>query len=104
MPYPKACLVLVAGIDFQLAGNHELWDKNSEQALYVRKLVAEPDHSYESFRTFIETRPAATVANIVICVIHQANYLLDKQIRKLEQEFLNEGGIRERMTLSLIHI
>ncbi|MBN1506832.1 MAG: hypothetical protein JW955_08295 [Sedimentisphaerales bacterium] len=26
------------------------------------------------------------------------NYLLDKQISRLEQDFLKEGGLRERMT------
>lgn len=48
--------------------------------------------------TYIESRPPEVVANIVICLIHQANYLLDKQIRQLEQAFLREGGLRERMT------
>jgi four helix bundle suffix protein len=38
------------------------------------------------------------VANIAVCLIHQANYLLDQQIRRLEQDFLKHGGIRERMT------
>ena len=38
------------------------------------------------------------VANIVICLIHQANYLLDRQIRQLEQAFLQAGGLRERRT------
>jgi four helix bundle suffix protein len=32
------------------------------------------------------------------CLIHQANYLLDQQIRRLEQDFLKKGGLRERMT------
>jgi four helix bundle suffix protein len=31
-------------------------------------------------------------------LIHQANYLLDQQIRRLEQDFVKEGGLRERMT------
>ena len=74
------------------------WDKNSKEALFVRKLGARKDESYASYRSFIETRPAETVANILICLIHQANYLLDQQIRNLEQEFLREGGLRERMT------
>ena len=26
------------------------------------------------------------------------NYLLDQQLRRLEQDFLKEGGLRERMT------
>jgi len=38
------------------------------------------------------------VANIAICLIHQANYLLDQQIRRLEKDFIKEGGIRENMT------
>jgi four helix bundle suffix protein len=38
------------------------------------------------------------VANIAICLIHQTNYLLDQQIRQQEQAFLQDGGIRERMT------
>jgi len=37
-------------------------------------------------------------ANILICLIHQTNYLLDHLIRKLEKSFVEEGGLRERMT------
>ena len=53
---------------------------------------------YEAFREFVETRPGEVVANIAICLIHQANFLLDQQARRLEQDFLKEGGLRERMT------
>jgi four helix bundle suffix protein len=53
---------------------------------------------FEHYRNICETRPAEVVANIAICLIHQTNYLLDRQIRRLEQDFLKEGGIRERMT------
>ena len=74
------------------------WDKNDREALYVRKLGARNEESYVDYRIFIDTRPAETVANILICLIHQANYLLDQQIKQLEQEFLRAGGLRERMT------
>jgi four helix bundle suffix protein len=37
-------------------------------------------------------------ANILICLMHQTNYLLDHLIRKLEKSFVEEGGLRERMT------
>jgi restriction system protein len=36
-------------------------------------------------------------ANTAICLIHQANYLLDQQLRALEKEFLQEGGFTERL-------
>jgi four helix bundle suffix protein len=75
-----------------------LWDKNSKEARYVCHLGNRSHVTYESFREFVETRPPEVVANIAICLIHQANYLLDQQIRRLEQDFLKEGGLRERMT------
>lgn len=31
-------------------------------------------------------------------MIHQANYLLDRQIDHLQDAFVKEGGLRERMT------
>ena len=55
-------------------------------------------NSPETYREFCETRPAEVVANIALCLIHQAYYLLDQQIRRLEQGFVKEGGLRERMT------
>jgi len=84
--------------DFLRVGGFPLWSKNSREALFVRKLGAETDASYESYKTYLETRPAEVVANILICLIHQTNYLLDQQLRRLEQDFLKEGGLRERMT------
>src|SRR5438874_7161764 len=84
--------------DFLRTGGHGLWDKNSKEALYVRKLGAKANASYETYTAYIETRPPEIVANILICLIHQTNYLLDQLIRKLEKSFVEEGGLRERMT------
>lgn len=76
--------------------NEPIWDKNSREALFVRRLGAQNN------ATYIETRPAPTVANILVCLIHQTNYLLDQQLRQLEKAFLAEGGLRERMTRARI--
>ena len=84
--------------DYLRTRSRALWDKDSKEALYVRELGKQPDESYETYREFIDTRPAETVANIAVCLIHQANYLLDRQLQRLEQDFLENGGIRERMT------
>jgi len=84
--------------DFLRVRDLHTWDKESIEARYVRKLGNTSHESYETYRQFIETRPAEVVANIAICLIHQANYLLDRQIRRLEKDFLEEGGLRERMT------
>jgi four helix bundle suffix protein len=84
--------------DFLRVRGLRLWEKDSKEALFVRRLANRPHGSYEQYREFCETRPAEVVANIAICLIHQTNYLLDRQLRRLQQDFLKEGGIRERMT------
>lgn len=73
------------------------WDKDSREARYVRHLGRNPEMTFEDIRAFAETRPGPVVANIALCLIHQANYLLDRQLQRLERDFLKEGGLRERM-------
>src|SRR6266852_3993919 len=46
-----------------------LWAKNSKEALFARKLGAKKDGTYETYRTYFETRPAEVVANILICLL-----------------------------------
>ena len=55
------------------------------------------DESYETYRTYFEGRSHGTFANIMICLINQCNYLLDRQIKSQERDFVKKGGIRERM-------
>ena len=74
-----------------------VWQKESREARFVRRLGRNPRATYENYRTFCETRSLQIVANIAICLIHQTNYLLDQQIRSLERAFIMEGGLRERM-------
>ncbi|MBN1141656.1 MAG: four helix bundle protein [Deltaproteobacteria bacterium] len=84
--------------DFLKVRDLPIWNKDSKEAKYVRRMSHNSHISYESFRPFVDTRPAEVVANIAICLIHQANYLLDRQLKGLEQAFLQDGGLRERMT------
>jgi four helix bundle suffix protein len=84
--------------DFLRVRDHVLWEKDSKEARYVRKLANQPKPTYETYRELCESRPAEVVANMALCLIHQTNYLLDQQIRRLEKDFIKEGGLRERMT------
>ena len=49
-----------------------------------------------SYKVYLEG-PAETAANTILCLIHQANYLLDQQLRQLERDFVTTGGLKERM-------
>jgi four helix bundle suffix protein len=84
--------------DYLRARDLPLWDKDSKEAQYVRRLGRKMPQTYELYREFVETRPPEVIANIAICLIHQANYLIDQQLRRLEKDFLEQGGLRERMT------
>ena len=84
--------------DFLRTRHLRLWQKNSREATFVRRLGAHLDASYKTYATYFENRPAEIVVNILICLVHQTNYLLDQQLRQLEKSFVQEGGLRERMT------
>ncbi len=83
--------------DFLRQRELKLWTKDSKEALYVRKLGQRDDRSYSTYKSYLETRGAETCANIIICLIHQTNYLLDQQLKALETGFLEEGGFTERL-------
>lgn len=84
--------------DYLRVRDHVIWGKDSKEAQFVRQLGRKTPHTYELYREFVETRPPEVIANIAICLIHQTNYLLDQQIRRLEKDFVQHGGLRERMT------
>jgi restriction system protein len=49
------------------------------------------------YARWLEHADAAVRANALICLIHQANYLLDQQISALEQAFVDDGGYSEQL-------
>ncbi len=83
-------------LDYLRQNSLKTWDKNSPKARAVRKLAYEEDKSYETYAPYFEG-DAEVAANTLICLVHQANYLLDQQIKALEKEFLEKGGFTERM-------
>ena len=85
-------------VDFLRVRDLCQWQKESPEALVIRQMGREPGQSFESYRPLLEDKPAEIWANTAVCLIHQANYLLDQQLRSLEQEFLRQGGMRERMS------
>ena len=83
--------------DFLRQRGLTLWTKSHPTAQSVRRLAYEKNKSYSTYSSYIEKAPPEIAANTIICLIHQTNYLLDQQLRQLEQAFLNEGGFTERL-------
>jgi len=88
--------------DFLRTNKLPIWDKDHRLAQRLRELNKIPDATYETFRKAIENESPEICANVMIGLIKVCTYLLSHQIKALETAFLNEGGIRERMTKARI--
>jgi four helix bundle suffix protein len=49
------------------------------------------------YSQWLDHADAAVRANAIICLIHQANYLLDRQVAALEAAFIEGGGYSEQL-------
>lgn len=91
------------------------WDMESPEALAVRNVPEKFKQSqsklpkpkdltdltdaqrWELYSPWLDHKDAAIRANALICIINQANYLLDRQIASLEAAFIDEGGYSEQL-------
>jgi len=85
--------------DFLRQRGLHLWTKDSPEAMAVRNFYRadRSDESDKSDPYSIRTANSEKAANTLICLINQASFLLSRQIRKLEESFVNEGGFSERL-------
>ena len=84
--------------DFLRTRGLEEWPAEHAYTLRLRKLNQVPDATYETFRKGIENPDPAISANVIIGLIRVTTYLLSRQLHHLESAFIEEGGLRERMT------
>ena len=85
--------------DFLRQHGLPLWSKDSPEALAVRGQYRS-DTSAPSDRSDpygLKTAIPEAAANTLICLINQASFLLGRQLERLEQAFLAEGGLTERL-------
>ena len=52
---------------------------------------------WELYSRWLDHADPVIRANATICLIHQANYLLDRQIASLEEAFIEDGGYSEQL-------
>lgn len=72
-----------------------LWEKDSSSARRIRALAYMSDRSYATYESYLSDPESA--ANAIICLIHQANFLLDRQLASLEKSFVEDGGYTEKL-------
>ncbi len=94
------------------------WDSASAEAKAVRQvawgrkrdqsdrsdLTDLADHQrWQLYSPWLDHQEPAVRANAVICLIHQANYLLDQQLDALENQFINAGGYSEQLATARLN-
>lgn len=88
--------------DFLRTNKLPIWDKEHKLVARLRELNKIPNATYETFKKGIENESPEICANVLIGLISVVSYLLNNQIKSLETAFINEGGLKERMTKSRI--
>lgn len=83
-------------IDYLRTRGHRQWEEGSVEWEAMRKLGKEHNDA-PFFMELCETRPPETIANMAIILINQADYLLFRQLERLEKDFVTQGGFSERM-------
>lgn len=84
--------------DFLRVRGLEEWTRQHPFSKRFDELNRHRQQSYETYRKGIEHADPGIAANVMICLIRVTTYLLARQIKRLEQDFLEKGGLRERMT------
>ncbi|MBI2890156.1 MAG: four helix bundle protein [Nitrospirae bacterium] len=92
--------------DFLRHRRLRIWAPDSAEATAVRKIGQQhptdpsgltDEQRYALYAPWLDHEDPAIRANALLCLIHQANYLLDKQIVALEAQFIQEGGYSEQL-------
>lgn len=89
--------------DYLRTHNLKKWKRNDRLSLRFDELNKMPDANYATFKKAIENENPEISANVMCCLINVTSYLLGRQLTALEKAFVNEGGLRERMTRARIN-
>ena len=79
--------------------HHDLpkWDKDSPEALEVRGVCTARGPDIAHYALWFGHSEPVVVINALICLCHQAIYLLKRQVEALEARQLEEGGYSEQL-------
>ena len=83
--------------DYLRKRNNRQWENGSVELQKMSELGRKHNDT-AVYMTLIKTRSPETISNITICLIKQTDYLLFKQLQSNSEDFLKNGGMRERMT------
>lgn len=90
--------LLLDYLDFSRTHGLLEWPRDHPYSQRLQELNRLSPTTYETFRKGIEHQDNEICVNVIVGLIRVTNYLLDRQIQRLETDFVEQGGLRERMT------
>ncbi len=90
--------------DFLRTRKLKIWSKEHAYYPHLTKLLTTPDATFETYRKGIESPDPEVSANVMIGLVNLTSFLLSRQIKTLEKDFLQQGGLRERMSQARIEV
>ena len=105
--------------DYLRQNDLPLWDKDSADAKTIRQLGTQIQKAaagaplagsddpgdrarWQLYKPYLAHKDPSVIANSLICLIHQANYLLEQQLIAMEQAFVEGGGFSEQLAAARI--
>ena len=88
--------------DYLRTRNLTIWALDDERTRQTQAFCTKHNKSAD-YITNIEQRSAETIANIAITLIHQYDQMMGRLMDRLQRDFVEQGGIRERMTAARLN-
>jgi four helix bundle suffix protein len=83
--------------DFLRTRKLTLWGKDHLLTKRFQELNRTPNATYDTYRKALENEDPEICANAMCCLIHAVIVLMARLLQQQEQDFLKNGGIKERM-------
>ena len=74
----------------------QLWTVDNERLKRLRKFT-HSHNDYDAYAPFVGKMNDEEMANLILTLCHQTDKMMCAYIKKLEERFEKEGGIKERM-------
>jgi four helix bundle suffix protein len=81
-------------LDFLRTRHLTVWTKDNPRTVEIRQLGYRSNRTYRTYMTYMSEPENA--ANCLLCLINQACFLLDQQLRALEKGLKENGDYKER--------
>jgi four helix bundle suffix protein len=83
-------------LDYLNTHHLEVWPKDSERQKRMRDFCRE-QNDYEAYAPLVMKMTDEEYANLLLTLCHQTDKMMCAYLQALEERFVTEGGIKERM-------